>query len=286
MTGPTRPPVSMPSAPAGRTRQELAELDDRELLGIAGSLPRFSPRRMAACELLVGRYRGLVWSCVQRYARGPEPTEDLIQVGYVGLVAAINNFDPAVGCSLATYARSHINGEIKRYFRDQRWQLHVVRPVKELVLQARAATWQLAQELGRTPTESDLAASLGVSGHDLRDAQLAEMAFQPSSLDAPLSGQPDAAMLADLLGEEDPQMDHMLGMQALATHWGELPPREQRILLMRFYGGMTQDQIGQRLGISQMQVSRLLGHALGYLRPRLLGLDERATAKLCGRPGC
>lgn len=271
--------VPIPPAPPGGTRQELAELDDRELLAIAGSLPRFSQRRMAACELLVGRYRYLVWSCVQRYNRGPEPAEDLMQVGYVGLIAAINNFDLAVGCSLATYARSHINGEIKRYFRDKRWQLHVVRPVKELVMQARAATWQLAQELGRTPTESDLAASLGVSGHDLRNAQLAEMAFQPASLEAPLYGQPGAAMIADLLGEEDPQMEHMLDMHAVATHWGELSPREQEILLMRFYDGMTQDQISQRLGISQVQVSRLLGRALCYLRPRLLGLDERAAAR-------
>ena len=138
MIGPTHQPEPMPPAPAGRMRQELAELDDRELLGMTGSLPRFSQRRIAACELLVGRYRGLVWSCVQRYASDPEPTEDLMQVGYVGLVAAINNFDPAVGCSLGTYARSHINGEIKRYFRDKRWQLHVVRPVKELAIQARS----------------------------------------------------------------------------------------------------------------------------------------------------
>ncbi len=204
MTGPIESGV-----PASWTRQELAELDDRELLGIVSSLPRFSQRRMAACELLVGRYRDLVWSCVQRYKGAREPAEDLMQVGYVGLVAAINNFDPAVGCALATYARSHINGEIKRYFRDKRWQVHVVRPVKELVMQARTATWQLAQELGRTPTESDLAASLGGSGHALRDARLAEIAFQPSSLDAPLPGQPGAAMAADLLGDEDPQLDHM-----------------------------------------------------------------------------
>ena len=261
-------------APAGCSSQELAELTDRELLGIVSSLPRFSQRRIAACDLLVSRYRDLVWSCVQRYRHSPEPAEDLMQVGYVGLVAAINNFDPAVGCSLATYARSYINGEIKRYFRDKRWHVHVVRPVKELVTQARTATWQLAQELGRIPTESDLAASLGVSGHDLRNAQLAEMAFEPSSLDAPLSGQPGTALLADLFGEEDPHMDHMLHMQAVATHWGELSAREQKILLMRFYGGMTQDKIGQQLGISQIQVSRLLGRALGYLRPRLLGLDE------------
>jgi RNA polymerase sigma-B factor len=191
----------------------------------------------------------------------------------VGLVAAINNFDPAVGCSLATYARSHINGEIKRYFRDKRRQVHVVRPVKELVMQTRTATWQLAQELGRMPTESDLAASLGVSGPDLRNAQLAAMAFELSSLDAPLSGQPGTALLADLLGE-DPQLDHMLHMRAVATHWGELSTHEQKILLMRFYGGMTQDKIGQQLGLSQIQVSRLLGRALGYLRPRLLGLEE------------
>jgi len=276
MISPSYQPVPTSPATAGWPRRELAELDDRELLGIAGPLPRSGQRRMAACELLVVRYRYLVRSCVQRYNRGPEPAEDLLQVGYVGLVAAINNFDPAVGCSLATYARSHIDGEIKRYFRDKRWQIHVVRPVKELVAQARTATWRLAQELGRTPTESDLAASLGVSGHDLRNAQLAEMAFEMFSLDAPLYGQSGTGLLADLLGEEDPQMDHMLDMQAVATHWGELSSHQQKVLLMRFYGGMTQDKIGQQLGISQIQVSRLLGGALGYLRPRLLGLDEAA----------
>ena len=276
MISPSYQPVPTSPATAGWPRRELAELDDRELLGIAGPLPRSGQRRMAACELLVVRYRYLVRSCVQRYNRGPEPAEDLLQVGYVGLVAAINNFDPAVGCSLATYARWHIDGEIKRYFRDKRWQVHVVRPVKELVAQARTATWRLAQELGRTPTESDLAASLGVSGHDLRNAQLAEMAFEMFSLDAPLYGQSGTGLLADLLGEEDPQMDHMLDMQAVATHWGELSSHQQKVLLMRFYGGMTQDKIAQQLGISQIQVSRLLGRALGYLRPRLLGLDEAA----------
>jgi RNA polymerase sigma-B factor len=266
-------------APAGRIRQDLAALDDRELLGIAGSPPRSSQRRVAACELLVGRYRSLVWSCVQRYRSGSEPAEDLMQVGYIGLMKAINNFDPSFGHSLAAYAQPCITGEIKRHFRDRRWQIQVKRSVKELATEVRAATWPLTQELGRTPAEPDLARHLGVSSDDLRDAQLANMAFQPSSLDAPLSGQPGAASLADLLGEEDPQMEHMLSMQAVATHWGELPPREQQILLMLFYGGMTQAQVGQQLGICQMHVSRLLAHALGYLRPRLLGLDERACAK-------
>ena len=264
--------------PAGWTHQELAELSDRELLGIVRSLPRCSQRRIAACELLVGRYRSLVWSCAQRYRPGPEPAEDLMQVGYVGLIAAINNFDPAVGCSLAAYAHPHITGEMKRYFRDERWQIHVARSVKDLAIRARAVTWQLTQELGRVPAESDLAASLEVSGRDLRNAQLAEMAFQPSSLDVPISGQPGAPLLADVLGAEDPRMEQVLDMQAVATHWPELPPLEQRILLMRFYGCMTHDQIGGHLGISRLQVSRLLSHALGYLRPRLLGSDE-ATAR-------
>jgi len=273
----TGEPVPLP-APADWTRQELAGLTDLELLAIIGPLSRLSPQRIAACELLVSRFRDLVWSCVrQYYQRGTEPADDLMQVGYVGLVAAINKFDPAFGCSLATYARPHITGEIKRYFRDKRWQVHVARPVKELAVRARTATWQLTQELGRMPAESDLAGYLGVSGHDLRNAKMAEMAFQPSSLDAPLSGDPDAAMLCDLLGGDDPQMEHMLDMHTVARHWGELPPRERTILIMRFYDGMTQDQIGLQLGVSQMQVSRLLSHALGYLRPRLLGLDERAA---------
>ena len=145
--------------------------------------------------------------------------------------------------------------------------------MQELVLEVREATWRLAQELGRTPTETDIARHLGVSGDDLRQARRAELAFWPDSLDAPLAGQPSMIILADVLGEEDPRMEHMLGMQAVATHWGELPAREQEILLMDFRGGMTQAQIGQRLRISQMHVSRLRSHALGYLRSRLLDLE-------------
>jgi len=180
-------------APAGRMLQGLAGLDDRELLGIVGSLPRGSQRRAAACELLVSRYRGLVRSCVQPYRRGAEPAEDLMQVGYVGLLKAINNFDPAFGRSLVAYAWPCITGEIKRHFRDRRWQVHVTRSVKELVPAVREATRELTQQLGCVPGESELARHLGVSGSDLRDARLAELALQPSSLDAPLSGRPGAA---------------------------------------------------------------------------------------------
>ena len=266
-------------APPNRMlKEELAGLDDQALLGLVRLSPQASARRAAACELLVTRHRGLVRSCVRPYLRSPEPTEDLMQVGYIGLLKAISNFDPAAGCSLATYAGPCISGELKRHFRDKRWQVRVKRPVQELVLEVREATWRLAQELGRTPTETDIARHLGVSGDDLRQARRAELAFWPHSLDAPLPGQPSMIILADVLGAEDPRMEHMLGMQAVATHWGELPAREQEILRMDFRGGMTQAQIGQRLRMSQMQVSRLRSHALGYLRSRLLDLEGASAA--------
>jgi RNA polymerase sigma-B factor len=257
-------------APGGRTLADLAGLDDRELLRIVRSQPLDSPRRAAACEVLVSRHRNLVRSCVQRYKRSPEPAEDLMQVGYVGLLKAINNFDPEVGGSLAAYAQPCISGEIKRHFRDKRWQVHVERSMQELVLQVREATRQLTQTLGHQPADGEVAGHLGISDADLREARRADLVFQPASLDAPLAGRPDAASLADVLGEEDPEVEHTLDMESVAAHWGELPRREQKILLLRFYGDMTQAEIGQQLGISQMHVSRLLAHALGHLRQRLL----------------
>jgi RNA polymerase sigma-B factor len=274
-------PESTPGRPAPLDRMltnELAALDDQALLSLVRLSPQASERRAAACELLVTRHQGLVRSCVRPYLRSPEPAEDLMQVAYVGLLKAISNFDPAAGCSLATYARPCISGELKRHFRDKRWQVRVRRPVQELVLEVREATWRLAQELGRTPTDTDMARYLGVSGDDLRQARRAELAFWPNSLDAPLPGQPDMIILADVLGEEDPRMEHMLGMQAVATHWGELPAREQEILLMDFRGGLTQTQIGQQLRMSQMQVSRLRTRALGYLRSRLLEMEGTSAA--------
>jgi RNA polymerase sigma-B factor len=253
------------------TREDLAGLDDRALLSLVQSLPLASQRRAAACELLVIRYQGLVRSCVRPYRSSPVPTEDLMQVGYFGLMKAIGHFDPAAGASLGGYARPCISGELKRYFRDKRWTVHVDRPVQELLLAVRDATGPLAQQLGRTPADSDLARHLGVSGDKVRQARQAQLAFQPSSLDAPQPDHGATITLADSLGEEDPQLDHMLGMQAVSAHWGELPPREQQILIMDFGSGMTQAQIGQELHISQMHVSRLRTRALGHLRARLLG---------------
>ena len=266
-----------PPSPASSILQDLASLDDCELLRIVRSQPRSSSRRAAACELLVSRHRNLVRSCVQHYNRSPEPTEDLMQVGYVGLLKAINNFDPAVGGSLAAYAQPCISGEIKRHFRDKRWHVHVERSVQERVLQVRQATRQLTQQLGRQPADAELVAHLGITDADLREARRADMVFQPVSLDAPVAGQPEAGRLADVLGDVDPLMEQAVDMESVAAHWGELPRREQKILLMRFYGDMTQAEIGSRLGISQMHVSRLLAHALGHLRKRLS--DQHDTTR-------
>ncbi|MGD0928369.1 MAG: sigma-70 family RNA polymerase sigma factor [Streptosporangiaceae bacterium] len=264
--------TTVPRAPAGRVlRETLDGLDDRELLGIVGSLAAAGESRVAACELLVSRHRSLVRSCVQRYRASLEPAEDLMQVGYVGLMKAISRFDPVVGGNLAAYAQVCISGEIKRYFRDKCWPVHVRRSTQDLVLEARKAASQLTQDLGRAPTQSEMARHLEVSGEDLRDAQRAELALRPSSLDAPVTGLSGQITIADLLGEEDRGVEHMLGMRAVAAHWGELAPREQKILRMRFADDMTQAQIGQHLGISQMHVSRLSAQALGYLRQRVLG---------------
>ena len=259
----------------------LDQCGDGELLAMIRSESPGSARRAAACEVLVSRYQALVRSCANRYRRSPESPEDLMQVGYVGLLKAINNFDPGVGRSLAAYAQPCITGEIKRYFRDKRWQVHVERPVQERLLELREGMRQLTQQLGRAPGDDELAEHLGFTEEEVREALLADQLLQPASLDAPLAGQPETASLADLLGQEDPQLEHTLSMAAVAVHWGELPRREQRILLMRFYGDMTQAEIGRVLGISQMHVSRLLAHALGYLRQRSLEMpDEQPDGHL------
>ena len=161
-----------------------------ELLRIVRAQPLGSAARAAACELLVARHRNLVRSCVARYKRSPEPAEDLMQVGYVGLLKAINNFDPGAGASLAAYAQPCISGEIKRHFRDKRWQVHVERSVQERVLAVREATRALTQQLGRQPADTELAAHLGISGADLREARRAGLVFHPPPSTPPSPGTP------------------------------------------------------------------------------------------------
>jgi RNA polymerase sigma-B factor len=216
---------------------ELHALSDNALLARLRLLPRGSAGREAISEILVGRYAALVWSCVRPYLQSPGPAEDLLQVGYVGLLKAINGFDPRCGDSLSACAQPCISGEIKRYFRDRRWQIRVRRQDQELLLELRAAEETLTQQLGRAPDDSELARHLGVT--------------------------------EDIVGEDDPAVSHAVDIEAFQTHLGELPEREQRILMLRFYGNLAQERIGDRLGISQMHVSRLLGRALTYLRGQI-----------------
>jgi RNA polymerase sigma-B factor len=251
------------------TRPDLEALGDADLLRMIQSLPYADSRRDAACEVLVSRYQPLVRSCVLRYKNSSESQEELMQVGYVGLLKAINNFDVTLGTSLAGYAQPCVSGEIKRHFRDKRWQIRVQRSLQELRLELRNTASQLTAELGRVPSDSELAAHVGVSEDDVRAAQQADRAFRAASLDAPVTDEGRAASLGEMLGDDDPQLQHVLDMEAVWAHWSELPAREQRLLLMRFYGNMTQSEIGQRLGISQMHVSRLLAEALSFLRERL-----------------
>ena len=256
------------------SRAELKELSDNALLAKIRALPRDSELRAAVCEIIVDRYQKLVRSCVRQYRGSPEPTEDLMQVGYVGLLKAINNYDPEVGDSLSAYAQPCISGEIKRHFRDKRWQIHVRRSAQELLLELRKATEELTQQLGRAPEEAELAERLGVTRDDMQEARQADLVFSTYSLDAPMSDRDDPALLADMLGDDDPDLAHAIDMEAVNAHWEELPEREQRILVMRFYGNLTQTEIGERLGISQMHVSRLLARALGHLKSRLLDPAE------------
>jgi RNA polymerase sigma-B factor len=261
----------MPNTPLYVPRERgLNELPDEELLARCRELPAGSQERAAAREILVRRYEPIVRGCVRQYRASPEPAEDLTQVGYVGLLKAINNFDPAFGGGLRAYAIPCISGEIKRHFRDKRWHVRVTRPAQELLLEMRATVENLTHELGRHPTEPELAARLGVTEEELREARQAAEGFAALSLDAPLAGGDDPGELGSLLGEDDPAVDRTVDMEAVAQHWDELPQREQRILVLRFYGNLTQEEIAGRLGISQMHVSRLLARALDQLRNRLL----------------
>jgi RNA polymerase sigma-B factor len=250
---------------------------DETLIELVQSLPITSTRRAEAYEALVHRYEFVVKACVRRYRDSPEPMEDLMQVGYLALLKAINNYDPELGPGLIAYAQPCVSGELKRHFRDKRWQVRVQRASQEHMLAVRDARAGLTQQLGRSPDNHELAEAAGLSLDELREAEHAEMAFRPYYLDAPVSADEDAATFGELLGGDDPGIEHALNSEALWVHWSALPQRQQRILALRFYGNMTQAEIGERLGISQMHVSRLLDAALTRLRDSLTGG--------AGRPG-
>lgn len=247
-------------------RAALDGLSDAELLAL---YREDGAERDAACDVLVRRYTPLVRAIVRPFRNSPESTDDLMQVGFVGLLKAIRRFDPAFGNELRAYATPCISGEIKRHFRDKRWQVRVTRPLQELLLEMRGAAEDLVHELGRQPDDAELAARLGVAPEDLDEARRAAEGFSALSLDAPVGDGDDSVGLGDLLGVEDAGIEQAVGMDAIERHWDELPPREQKVLLLRFYGNHTQQEIADQLGLSQMHVSRLQARALAYLRKQL-----------------
>jgi RNA polymerase sigma-B factor len=257
---------------------------DAELVSLVQSLSAGTERERA-WETLIARYRPMVRSCVRRYQTPPELTDELMQAGYLGLMKAIGNFDPDIGASLPAYARPCISGEIKRYFRDHRSQMRIQRPVQELRQEINAATAVLTQELGRTPQAAELAAHLNVSEAQVTEAQGASRAFRALSLDAPVTDEDDAASLGEITGEDDPRLQHLVDIESVHAHWAELDDQAQLLLTLRFYGNMTQEQIGERLGVSQMQVSRLLRRALDHLHERLTSVPGPAEVPVASADG-
>ena len=221
----------------------------------------------AARELLVQRYMPLTRSLARRYSRSSEPFEDLLQVALLGLLKALDRFDADRGHSFASFAVPTILGEMRRYFRDSGWAVHVPRGAQECALKVRDAQERLANERGHAPTVNELAEYLELDIEDVIDALQALQAYDTLSLDAPRPGvDDDLVAYGEAVGREDERFE-LVELDATVTAVLEqIPPRERLILRMRFLDDLTQTEIAERVGISQMQVSRLLRRSLEQLR--------------------
>ncbi|CAM5332159.1 RNA polymerase sigma factor SigF [Streptomyces pilosus] len=210
-------------------------------------------------DRLAGRFR----------SRG-ESYDDLRQVAALGLVKAVDRYDPGLGNAFESYAVPTITGEIKRHFRDHMWTLHVPRRVQDLRNRVRSASQDLSQTSGRTPTVAQIAEHSGLSEEDVRAGQEALESFSALSLDAALPGSDDGYSLGDALGAPDPALDTVVDREAVKDRLAELPERERAILYMRFFDDMTQSGIAEELGISQMHVSRLISRSCGRVRDQVM----------------
>ncbi|WP_240810020.1 SigB/SigF/SigG family RNA polymerase sigma factor [Actinomadura sp. WMMA1423] len=214
----------------------------------------------------------LVRSVARRYAGRGEPVEDLEQAAYVGLVSAINRFDPTRGIRFLAYAYPVVTGEVRRHFRDRTWGVKVSRRMQELRPMLHRAMTDFTAAHGRSPTAAELADRLGVDLEETLDALTASEAYRPLSLDAPSGGAEEdgPGTLGDTLGADDPDLEGIVDAHTLRPLLDGLPQRERTIVLLRFFGNETQSQIAARLGLSQMHVSRLLAQTLERLRRGLL----------------
>ncbi|MGW1197136.1 RNA polymerase sigma factor SigF [Streptomyces sp. NPDC002536] len=212
----------------------------------------------------------LVKFAASRFRTRSEPMEDIIQVGTIGLIKAIDRFELSRGVEFPTFAMPTIIGEIKRFFRDTSWSVRVPRRLQELRLDLAKAGDELAQRLDRSPTVAELAERLGLSEDEVVEGMAASNAYTASSLDAQTEEDDTEGALTDRIGYEDHSLEGVEYVESLRPLIAELPPRDRRILSLRFVANMTQSEIGEELGISQMHVSRLLSRTLVKLRRGLL----------------
>jgi RNA polymerase sigma-B factor len=221
-------------------------------------------------ERLVEQYIGLVEFLARRFRNRGEPLEDLTQVGTIGLLKAIERFDLEREVEFSTYATPTIVGELKRHFRDKGWAVRVPRRLQELHLELTKVVGDLGHELGRSPTVAEIAKVAGTTDEAVLEGLEVAQAYNFTSLDAPIENDGGGSTsFADHLGAEDEHLENLEYRASLAPEMAKLPERERRILYLRFFKGMTQSEIAERLGISQMHVSRLLNRTLTKLREAL-----------------
>jgi RNA polymerase sigma-B factor len=262
--------------PPRPTRQATTQSDDSydDVVGMflaLRQLPAESHEYRRQRECIVARCLPLADHVARHFGRRGESLDDLTQVARLGLMNAIKRFDPAKGPSFIGFAIPTMMGEVRRYFRDHSWGMRVPRRLRELHVQISRTTADLVQTLGRAPTASELSHALGVPREEIIECLVAGDAYQLESLDAPLgpdgSGKP--RLVADAIGAMDPQIDHITDREAVRALVFALPQREREVLYMRFFESMTQSQIAERIGVSQMQVSRILAGTLQSLRDQL-----------------
>jgi RNA polymerase sigma-B factor len=219
-------------------------------------------------EQLVSAYHDFVYFLARKFQNRGEPLDDIVQVGYLGLIKAIERFDPDLGYEFTTFATLTVAGEIKRHFRDKGTAIRFPRRLQELHQSVVRVNEQMKNELGREPTVAELADRLGVTPDDVTEAIEIGPAYIPLSLDQPVAssdGQ-DSRSVSERIGSPDPELDRVEMRDVLDRAMEHLTPRERAIMAMRFYEQMSQSEIARRLGISQMHVSRLQRAALEQLR--------------------
>jgi RNA polymerase sigma-B factor len=218
---------------------------------------------LAAREELVTRLLPLARELALRYTYTDEPFDDLLQVASLGLLKAIDRFEPGRGSKFTSYAAPTILGELKRHFRDKGWALHVPRDLQERALAVSREREALSKSLARTPTVKEIASSLGRSPEEVLEAAEAAGSYEAASLDAPVKrDDAEGGSLVDLLGGEDASLSLVGSRDALSETWGSMPEIEREVVRLRFTEDLTQREIGERVGYSQMHVSRLLRRAL------------------------